>query len=76
MSAARDINLDHTDTVKMTIDTGDHPPIKLKPYRTPLNKRHIVEKAVDDMLEAGIIIRSGSPWGFPVPSDFVSTIAS
>jgi hypothetical protein len=64
--AATDAELDHTDTVKMRIDTGDHPPIKLKPYRTPLNKRETVDKAVDDMLEAGIISRSRSPWSFPV----------
>ena len=64
--AATDADLGHTDTVKMKIDTGDHPSIKLRPYRTPLNNRKIVDKAVDEMMEAKIISRSKSPWSFPV----------
>ena len=50
----------------MKIETGDHPPIKLRPYRTPLNTRKIIDKAVDEMLEANIIQRSRSSWAFPV----------
>ena len=38
----------------------------MKPYRTPLNKRTVIDNAVDEMLEAGIIRRSRSPWSFPV----------
>ena len=49
----------------MTIDTGNHPQIKLRPYRTPLNNRKLIETAVDEMLEAKIIERSNSPWSFP-----------
>ncbi|ESP03280.1 hypothetical protein LOTGIDRAFT_171627 [Lottia gigantea] len=50
--ATNDMELGQTDTVKMKIDIGDHSPIKLRPYRTPLNKRQIVDKAIDDMLES------------------------
>ena len=50
----------------MEIDTGDHPPIKLKPYRTPLHKRAIVDKAIDEMLEAKVIRRSQSSWSSPI----------
>ena len=50
----------------MTIDTGNNPPIKLKPYRTPLLKRKIVDDAIDDMLQANIIRHSTSPWSFPI----------
>ena len=50
----------------MKINTGDHPPIRLKPYRTPLHKRKLVEGAVKNMLGAGIIERSVSPWSFPI----------
>ena len=50
----------------MSIDTGNHPPIKLSPYRTPFTKPPIVDKAVNDMLAANIIHPSRSPWGFPV----------
>ncbi|CAG2214079.1 Retrovirus-related Pol polyprotein from transposon 17.6,Transposon Ty3-I Gag-Pol polyprotein,Transposon Ty3-G Gag-Pol polyprotein,Retrovirus-related Pol polyprotein from transposon 297 [Mytilus edulis] len=50
----------------MRIDTGDNPPVKLKPYRTPLHKREIVNKAITDMLEANIIRRSNSNYSSPV----------
>ena len=64
--ADTDAKLAHTDTVKMRIDTGNHPPIKLKPYRTQINNRKIIDKAVDEMLDAKIISRSQSEWSFPV----------
>lgn len=64
--ANKDSELTHTSTVKMQIDTGDHPPIKLKPYRTPLNNRKIIDDTIDEMLEANIIRRSRSEWAFPV----------
>ncbi|MEW8548463.1 MAG: reverse transcriptase domain-containing protein, partial [Candidatus Thiodiazotropha sp.] len=64
--AKNDSDLSQTDTVTMKIETGDHPPIKLRPYRTPLNTRKIIDKAVDEMLAADIIERSRSSWSFPV----------
>ena len=64
--AAKDSELGHTDTVKMKIDTGNNPPIKLRPYRTPIHNREVIDKAVDEMLEANVIRRSKSPWSFPV----------
>ena len=64
--ASKDSELGHTDTVEMEIERGDHPPIKLKPYRTPLHRRQIVEKAIDEMLQAGIIKRSKSNWSSPI----------
>ena len=36
--ANTDKELDRTQTIQMRIDTGDHPPIKLRPYRTPIYK--------------------------------------
>lgn len=47
----------------MKINTEYHPPINLRPYRTPLNNRKVID---DEMLEANIIERSQSPWSFPV----------
>lgn len=41
-------------------------PIKLRPYRTPIHKRPLVEEAVKDMMEAGMIESSESPWSFPI----------
>ena len=64
--ATKDSELGHTDTVKMKLDTGDHQPIKLRPYRTPIQNREVTEKAVDEMLDANVIRRSKSPWSFPV----------
>lgn len=49
-----DKELGQTHTVKMKIDTGDHPPIMLRPYRTHIHKRPLVEEAVRDMLETGM----------------------
>ena len=40
--------------------------MKVKPYRLPLNHKKIVEQAVKDMAEAGIIRRSHSPYSAPV----------
>ena len=64
--AAKDSDLGHTDTVTIRIYTGDHPPIKLRPYHTQLNKRPVIDKTIDKMIEAGIISRSKSPYAFPI----------
>ena len=64
--ATKDSELGHTDTVKMKIETGTQQPIKLRPYRTPIQNRQVIDKAVDEMLDANVIRRSKSPWSFPV----------
>ena len=53
--AKKDSELCHTDTVKMKIEIGNYPPITLRQYSTPLNNKEIIDKAVDEMLEAKII---------------------
>ena len=58
--------LGQTKTVEMRIDTGDHPPIKLWPYKTPIHKRKLVEEAVNEMMDSGMIERFKSPWNFPI----------
>lgn len=50
--------MDKTHTMKMRIDTGDHPPVKLRPYLTPIHKFLLLEEDIRDMLEAGMIVRS------------------
>ena len=50
--AKKDKDLGHTSTVKMKIDCQGHRPLKNRAYRTPLNKRKIIDKAIDEMLEA------------------------
>ena len=64
--AATDKDLGRTNLVEMNIELTDPNPIKLPPYRIPLNKRHIIDKAVDELLDAKIIRPSNSPYSFPV----------
>ena len=64
--ANKDSELGHTETVKMQLDVGDNEPIKMRPYRTPIKNREVIDKAVDEMLDANVICRSRSPWSFPV----------
>ena len=53
--AEKDTNLGCTYTAKMTIDTGNHAPIKQRPFHTPLTKGNIIEKGVRDIFKANII---------------------
>ena len=64
--AFSDCDLLTTDILEADIDTGDHEPINLRPYRIPLSQRELVSESIDDMLKAGIIRPSFSPWNFPV----------
>ena len=52
--------------IKISIDTGNHPPITLRPYRTPFAKCQIVDKVVNDMLAVNIMHPSRSSWIFPI----------
>ena len=60
-----DKELGQRKTVEMKIDTGDHPPIKLRPHRTPIHKK-IVEETANEMMDSGMIERSKSRWNFPI----------
>ena len=64
--ANKDSELGHTETVKMQVDVGYNEPIKMRPYRTPIKSREVIDKAIDEMLDADVIRRSRSPWSFPV----------
>ncbi|UYV66998.1 hypothetical protein LAZ67_4003622, partial [Cordylochernes scorpioides] len=52
--------------VKHRIHTGDHHPIKQRPYRVSKREREIMQKEVDTMLERKVIQPSESPWSAPV----------
>ena len=58
--------LGHTDLVQHTIDTGEHPPIKQQPYRTPMIYREKIAEMIDSMQKQGVIKPSSSPWSSPV----------
>ena len=55
-----------TSLVKHTIDTGDNPPIKQQPYRTPMIYRERMAEMIEDMQAQGIVQPSSSPWASPM----------
>lgn len=55
-----------TDLVQLHINTGDAPPRRQAPRRTPFAVRSEVERQVKKMREAGIIQKSHSLWASPV----------
>ena len=46
----------------MEIDTGDSPQITQKPYTLPLKHAEWVQKELEILEKAGVIVRSVSPW--------------
>ena len=52
--------------VKHKIDTGNHPPIRLRSYRTSPAYREEIDEQINDMLDNGVISPSVSPWAAPV----------
>ena len=50
----------------MEIDTGDSPPITQKPYTLPLKHSTCIQKELEIMEKAGVIVRSVSPWASPI----------
>ncbi|UYV64396.1 hypothetical protein LAZ67_3000523 [Cordylochernes scorpioides] len=55
-----------TSLAKHKIETGNHQPIKHRPYRVSPTERQAIQTEVDKMLDAGIIRHSESPWSSPV----------
>ena len=51
-----------TPLITMDIDTGDSPPICQKPYNLPLKHREEVQKELETLEKAGVIVRCISPW--------------
>ena len=50
----------------MEIDNGDRPPITQKPYTLPLNCPAWVQKELEILEKAGVIVRSVSLWASPI----------
>ena len=55
-----------TPLVEMEIDTGDSLPITQKPYTLPLNHAKWVQKELEILEKACVIVRSVSPWASPI----------
>ena len=51
-----------TEFLKFSIDTGDAPPIKSRPYRVTQQESDVMEKEIDQYLKLGLIRESQSPW--------------
>ena len=62
----KNAELTQTNVTEMRINTQDHLPSYQAPRRPPLTMRPILEKQVQEMLDAKIIRRSNSPWLSPV----------
>ena len=60
--AFKDSQVLASDLVKMKIDLTDKTPFKIKPYRLSLNDQKVVDKAVREWEESGIICRSRGPY--------------
>ena len=51
---------------EMEIDTGDSPPITQRPYTLPLKHATWVQKELEILEKAGVIVRSICPWTSPM----------
>ena len=52
--------------IEMEFDTGDSPPITQKSYTLPLKHATWVQKELEILEKAGVIVRSVSPWASPI----------
>ena len=59
-------DIGRTPLITMDIDTGDSPPVCQKPYNLPLKHREWVQKELQTLEKAGVIVRSISPWASPI----------
>ena len=55
-----------TPLLEVKIDTGDSPPITQKPYTLPLKHTEWVQRELEILEKAGVIVRSVSPWASPI----------
>ena len=55
-----------TPLIKMSTDTGEHPPITKKPYALALKHYDWVRDEIDKLLEAGVTRESHSSWSAPI----------
>ena len=55
-----------TPLITMDIDTRDSPPVCQRPYNLPLKHREWVQKELETLERAGVIVRSISPWASPI----------
>ena len=59
-------DIGQTELIQMYIDTGDSPPIAQRPYSLALKHTDWVKKELLTLEEAGVIVKSISPWASPI----------
>ena len=64
--ATSEYNLGCAKDVLHYIDTGDSPPIRLRPIRRSLAAESVVNKEVAELIERGMLVPSKSPWASPI----------
>ena len=55
-----------TPLLEVEIDTGDSLPITQKPYTLPLRHTTWVQRELEILEKASVIVRSVSPWASPI----------
>ena len=55
-----------TPLLEVEIDTGDNLPITQKPYTLPLKHTAWIQRELEILEEASVIVRSVSPWASPI----------
>ncbi len=64
--ASDNLDLGRTKTIQHQIDTQNNCPVKQVPYRLPVTQRTTVAEHLTEMLDAGVIQPSLSPWASPI----------
>ena len=64
--AKHDYDLGRTNLIEAHIETGDARPIRKRMFRTPFAHREEVKRQIHEMLKAGLISPSNSPWSVPI----------
>ncbi|KAK2722615.1 hypothetical protein QYM36_002971 [Artemia franciscana] len=64
--ATHESHLGACEVVQQTINTGNAPPTKSRPYNVPHVLRDVLKEKVDTLLEAGIIEEGDGPSAAPV----------
>ena len=59
-------NIGKTPLIEVEINTGDSLPITQKPYTLPLKHATWVQRELEILDKAGVIVRSVSPWASPI----------
>ena len=61
-----DWDLGLTHLTEHSINTGDAAPVKQRPRRVPMAYAEDERKAIDELLQMGVIRKSTSPWASPI----------